>query len=163
MKTRLATLSVVLFFVSLTVSPMNDSAVNVDDVARQLICQCGCTMVLNNCSHAECVSRETMLGIIRQKISQGQSEEQIILAFVNQYGEQVLAEPPKKGFNLTAWLAPFAGLALGAGIIYFALKHWLKRGRRSEANAAVIPEEEDEKYQQRLERELKEFPERGFR
>lgn len=157
----LAKLGLVLSLFLLSASPAS-AAPTVDDVAQKLICQCGCLMMLNNCSHAECNSRETMLGIIKQKIAQGQSADQIVQAFVAQYGERVLAEPPKRGFNLTAWLFPFVGLAVGAVIVYLALKRWL---RREESPVSVAQEtgKVDEEYQRRLEQELKEFPERGFR
>lgn len=154
-------LGLLFLLVVFMVSPVR-AAPSVDDVARQLVCQCGCLMILNNCVHGECTSRDTMLAIIEQKIAQGQSSEQIVQAFVNQYGEQVLAEPPKRGFNLTAWLFPFVALAIGGVIIYVALKKWLRRG---EPPVSIMPEteEEYENYRQRLEQELKEFPERGFR
>ena len=132
------------------------------EVAQKLICQCGCLSILNNCSHAECQSRETMLGIIKQKITQGQSAEQIVQGFVSQYGEAVLAEPPKKGFNLTAWLFPFVGLAVGTAAVYIALRKWV---RRRESSVSVVPESEqnDEEYRRQLEKELRDFPDWGFR
>jgi len=118
-------------------------------------------MVLLNCSHAECGSREAMTTLITQKIDQGQSEEQIIQFFIAQYGEQVLAAPPKRGFNLMAWIMPFAALLFGAGIIYITLKKWVRRETQSQTY--IIVEEEDEKYRHQLEEELKEFAERSFR
>lgn len=156
---RLVTVLAVVF---LFARPASAAAPTVDGVAEQLICQCGCTMVLNNCSHAECASRETMLGIIKQRIAQGESEEQIVQAFVSQFGESVLAEPPKKGFNLTAWLSPFAAIAAGAVIIYLAIKKWLKRGEYA-LQADAGGGERDDEYLLRIEQDLKEFPEKGFR
>lgn len=156
-----AGLGLLLSLVFFAATPLA-AAPTVDDVAQKLICQCGCTAVLNNCTHAECGSRETMLGIIKQKIAEGQSTDQIVQSFVSQYGEKVLSEPPKQGFNLTAWLFPFVALAAGAVIIYVAVKKWLRR-RESAVSAAPESEETDEAYQRRLEQELKEFPERGFR
>ena len=135
----------------------------VSDISKQLICQCGCNMVLLNCSHAECHSREAMTAFINQEIIRGQSEEQIIASFVAQYGEQVLAEPPKRGFNLVAWVTPFAAILAGGGIIYLVLRVWVRRGRRSQAVTVTRHEEEDEVYQHQLEKELQEFTERGFR
>lgn len=161
MKRWLAGLVLSLLLTLFAASPVM-AAPTVDDVAQKLICQCGCTAVLNNCTHAECTSRETMLGIVKQKIAQGQSADQIVQSFVSQYGEKVLSEPPKSGFNLTAWLTPFISLAAGGVIIYLALKRWL---RRRKFTSGVMPEiaERNEVYRQRLEQELKEFPERGFR
>ena len=155
-------LSIILLLLTLLFfSPSRANAATVSDISKQLICQCGCNMVLLNCSHAECGSREAMTTLITQKIDQGQSEEQIIQFFIAQYGEQVLAAPPKRGFNLMAWIMPFAALLFGAGIIYITLKKWVRRETQSQTY--IIVEEEDEKYRHQLEEELKEFAERSFR
>ncbi len=147
----------------LLVSPVKADSITVSDISKQLICQCGCTMILSNCTHDECMSRDTMTTLIEQKLAQGQSEEQIIQFFVAQYGEQVLASPPKRGFNLTAWVSPFAAIAAGGVAIYFALKKWVKRGKRYQTKAVTKAKEEDKEYQRQLDKELKEFDERGFR
>ncbi|MFQ5997453.1 MAG: hypothetical protein ACE5KP_07520, partial [Dehalococcoidales bacterium] len=77
-------LGIILIFILALVFgfPARANAATVSDISKQLICQCGCTMVLLNCSHAECGSREAMTTLIAQKIDQGQSEEQIIQFFV---------------------------------------------------------------------------------
>lgn len=109
------------------------------------------------------MSRDTMTTLIEQKLAQGESQEEIIQAFIARYGEKVLAEPPKRGFNLTAWLLPFVAILGGGGVIYILLKQWVRRGRRYQADAVPKAEEGDEGYQRRVEEELEEFEERGFR
>ncbi len=151
--------SIILALAILSLFPTRADAATVSDISKQLICQCGCNSVLLNCSHAECGTRETMTALINQDLEQGQSEEQIIQSFVASYGEQVLAAPPKKGFNLMAWIMPFVALIFGGGIIYLAIKGWLKRGRLESA----IKIDEDDEYCRRLEKELSEFSERSFR
>ena len=157
-------LSIILPLITLLfLSPARANAATVSDISKQLICQCGCTMVLLNCSHAECDSREAMTTLIQQKIDQGQSEEQIIQLFVAQYGEQVLAAPPKRGFNLMAWITPFVVLIVGAGVISIVLKKWVRREAPSQTYTPAEPDERDEEYRHQLEEELKEFAERSFR
>ncbi len=160
---KLSKLGITLLLFLLFVSPVRADSTTVSDISKQLICQCGCTFVLNSCTHAECSVGVPMTALIKQKIAQGQSEEQIIQFFVAQYGEQVLASPPKRGFNLTAWILPFAAILAGGGVIYIALKKWVRRGRQSQTRATVEPEAGDEEYQRQLEKELDEFSERGFR
>ncbi len=154
-------LSIILLIVLLSFSPARANAQTVTDLSKQFICQCGCTLVLANCTHVECYSREEMTTLIEQKLAQGQSEEQIIQSFVAQYGEQVLASPPKRGFNLVAWVLPFAAILVGGGVIYVAVKKWVRQGGRSQIS--TVTEEKDEKYQRQLEEELKEFTEGSFR
>jgi cytochrome c-type biogenesis protein CcmH len=154
-------LGVILITAMLVLAPARVNAATVSEISKQLICQCGCTLVLANCTHSECMSRDTMLTLLEQKLAEGQSEEQIIQFFVVQYGEQVLASPPKRGFNLMAWITPFVAILAGGGIIYIVIKKWVRRG--TQPQTYPIAEEEDEKYRHQLEEELKEFAERSFR
>ena len=154
---------IILFIMLLFVSPAKANSVTVSDISRELICQCGCNMVLENCSHAECASREAMTADIKQRLAEGQSKEEIIQLFVDQYGEQVLSVPPKKGFNLTAWIAPLAAFLFGGMVVYIALKGWIRRSTIRQAGAVASLEEGDEHYQRRLDKELEEFTGRGFR
>ena len=156
-------LSIILLIVLLSFSPARADAATVGDISKQLICQCGCNMVLLNCSHAECMVRDAMTTLIGQKLAQGQSEAEIIQFFVAQYGEQVLAAPPKRGFNLVAWVLPFVAILGGGGVIYIALRVWVRRGRQSQTSAMAEAEEGDEEYRRQLEQELEEFTGRGFR
>ena len=57
---------------------------------------------------------------IRHEIAQGKTEDEIIDDLVAQYGTSVLAEPPKSGFDLTAWLVP--GIAIIIAAIAIALR-----------------------------------------
>ena len=143
--------------------PVRANAQTVSDISKELICQCGCTLTVANCTHGECMSRDAMLTLIEQKLTQGQSEPEIIAFFVAQYGEQVLSSPPKRGFNLVAWILPFVAILAGGGIIYIVLNKWVWQGRQSPTIATTEVDERDEKYQQRLDKELAEFTTRGFR
>ena len=55
--------------------------------------------------------------IVRERLLQGQSEQEIIDYFVSVYGNSVLAEPPRQGFGLTAWIVPPVALAVGAALL----------------------------------------------
>ena len=151
---------IILLAVLFSASPARADSATVGSISEQLICQCGCGRVLD--SHV-CATQESMVALIEQKLAQGQSGEEIIQSFVAQYGEQVLASPPKRGFNLTVWIAPFVALLLGGGAIYIALRKWVRQGKIDKASAVTEDEEGDEKYQHRLKKELAEFTGRGFR
>ena len=149
----------VLLFL-LVVSPVMADSPTANDIAGKLICQCGCGRVLD--SHI-CETQEGMVAIIEQKLAEGQSEDEIIQFFVDQYGEQVLASPPKQGFNLVAWVLPFVAILGGGGVIYAMLKTWVKRGKILQTDITTETTEVDEEYQRQLEKELEEFTEGGFR
>lgn len=69
--------------------------------------------------------------LIRQKIAQGVSEDEIMQYFINIGGEEVLASPPKRGFTLAAvWLLPAFVLLNGAGLIIMLTTRWARRRAR---------------------------------
>ncbi len=161
---KLSRLGVILFLFLLFASPVRADSPTVNDVAKELICLSGCNMVLSECTCCgEMGLYQEMMALIKQQINDGYSKDEIIQSFVARYGEQVLVEPPKQGFNLVAWILPFAAILGGGGIIYIAIKKWVMKGRQSQTRATVEPEEGDEEYQRRLEKELEEFTEEGFR
>ena len=53
--------------------------------------------------------------------------------FVAELGPQVLAVPTKSGFDLLAWLLPFAAIILGAAAVGFGARAWLKNRDDSDA------------------------------
>ena len=62
----------------------------VSDISKEIMCPCGeCTEVLNVC---DCPRADELTALIEKKLSQGQSAEQIVLYFLNQYGEQILVQ-----------------------------------------------------------------------
>ncbi len=152
-----------VYFVLQPGMPALADSPTVGDISQELICQCGCTLTVANCTHIECMSRDAMVTAIKDKLDQGQSEEAIIQFFVAQYGEQVLASPPKQGFNLVVWILPFAGILGGIIIIYIAIKKWVKQGKRPQSSTPTKDDESDEEYRKRLEKELSDFTEGGFR
>ena len=56
---------------------------------------------------------DRMRAFIRSRIGAGDTKSEIKETLVAQFGEAVLASPPKRGFNLTIWIAPVAALIGG--------------------------------------------------
>ena len=152
----------ILSLILLPVTPVLAEEMTADDIADQLMCQCDCGMVLSNCTHATCPSAPVMIAVIEQRLAQSESQEEILDYFVAQYGEQVLTSPPKKGFNLVLWILTPAAILVGGVVIYLTVKAWEERGRQSPSTTGGA-KEGDEEYQERLEKELDEFSEGGFR
>ncbi|MFQ5341714.1 MAG: cytochrome c-type biogenesis protein CcmH [Anaerolineae bacterium] len=98
---------------------------------------------------------QEMRAEIIQRLQEGQPEQEIIQAFVDRYGKQVLNQPPVEGFNLLAWVIPFVGLALALIVGGWALRQWLRRRpvagvEAVESGVGDLPEE----YLRRLEEEV---------
>jgi cytochrome c-type biogenesis protein CcmH len=95
------------------------------DVEDEVMCPiCGTALNLSGAPQAD---RER--AFIRRQIAAGKTKEEIKDALVAQYGTEVLAEPPKSGFDLTAWLVPLAGILLAAVAIALGLRRWRRAAR----------------------------------
>jgi cytochrome c-type biogenesis protein CcmH len=94
---------------------------------------------------------------IARQIAAGRTTDQIKAYFVAELGPQVLAVPKTSGFDLLAWLLPFAAILFGAAAVGFGAKAWLRN--RDAADATPAPEEPKmaPKLEQRVDQELAAF------
>lgn len=58
-----------------------------------------------------------MRAIIKTKLLEGHSKEEILDYFVSSYGETILASPPPRGFSVILWLLPVLSVLIGGAII----------------------------------------------
>jgi len=65
-----------------------------------------------------------MMKELETHIDAGETDAQIIAAFSEKYGLTVLSEPPATGFNLLAYILPFAALLIGALIAAYVARTW---------------------------------------
>ena len=96
------------------------------DLENALMCQCDdkCGKVLINCTCD--TSHETRRHLVK-RLASGLTVEQIIQAYVDKYGETVLSAPTKTGFNLTAWVTPFAALVVGGFGVRKVMRSWTRK------------------------------------
>lgn len=78
-----------------------------------------------------------MRDIIRKKLAQGESREAILSYLVDRYGEVILREPSRSGFNQLLWLLPSASIAVGAALLGYFVYRW--QGRRKQVAAQASP------------------------
>jgi cytochrome c-type biogenesis protein CcmH len=107
------------------VSTLAQTEVPTDDevnaIAKQLFCPVCENIPLDACGTAAC---EQWRGIIRDKLAEGWTEQQIKNYFVEQYGDRVLAEPPAKGFNWVVYLVPGIIFLVGVYSFYRGFQNW---------------------------------------
>lgn len=65
-----------------------------------------------------------MKAFIARRVAAGDTKGEIKAQLVDQFGERVLAAPPRRGFNLLAWLLPLAGAGVGAALLGFLAWRW---------------------------------------
>ena len=102
----------------------SSTAARFNDLGGRLMCTCGCAQLLGGCDHVGCPSRGQEMADLQAQIIAGKTDQQILTWFAAKYGATVLAAPPARGFDLLAWIAPFAvfGAALLGTILL--IKHW---------------------------------------
>lgn len=103
-----------------------------------------------------------MRDFIRAKTREGWSRQRILDTLIRQYGEQILAVPPKEGFSLAAWLTPFVTIFGGVAVTGFLLTRWLRERKRHDAYLLVeitrdVDERDLHRYEAQLQKELEQF------
>lgn len=159
-RTLLSLIGLVLLLVGLTSPGFAQGSDPTDDevnaIASQLYCPVCENIPLDACGTAAC---EQWRGIIRDKLAEGWTEDQIKAYFVNQYGDRVLAEPPRQGFNWLVYLVPPLALAAGIVLLVLGFRAW-KAPAQAQATApdtrkkGQSPQPPDE-YIKKVEEELK--------
>lgn len=100
-------------------------------------------------SHAELA--EDLRREVREQMSQGKNDQEIIDYLVARYGDFVLYKPPVKSYTVLLWFGPFALLLIGAGVLVYQLRKRRRTVQESELTpeaqqrAASLLNEEDNK------------------
>jgi len=130
-------------------APVDDEAVRA--VAAELRC-----VVCQSLSVADSPSETAhqMREIVRERLAAGETPEQVKAYFVDKYGPWILLAPPRRGFGLLVWVAPFAALFGGLVVVALVVRRWSRRPVRPEDSAAPIV---DEAMRARIGREMAEM------
>jgi len=94
------------------------------------------------------------IALIASRVDAGDTKSEIKDRLVAEYGTQILAAPPKKGFNLLAWLLPIVGVLGGALVLAVLAWRW-SRVREPGLPVGVL----DPALERRIDQELARFDE----
>ena len=99
------------------------------NLENALMCKCDdkCGKVLINCT---CDTSKETRKTLTAKLESGLTVDQIIKQYVDKYGETVLSAPTKSGFNLSAWIMPFAALVAGGFGVRKVIKSWVRPDKK---------------------------------
>jgi cytochrome c-type biogenesis protein CcmH len=134
-------------------APALAASPTLSDLEDELVCPtCDVTLDQSNAPIAD-----RMRAFIRGRIAAGDSKEEIKAKLVAEFGERVLAVPPRRGFDLLAWLLPIGGALLAAAVVGVAAWRWSRAPVTEPVGAAngrgsIAPE-----LERRLEEELARF------
>ena len=96
-----------------------------------------------------------MRDLVKKKLREGKTKEEILQFFAHRYGEIILTKPVKTGFNLVLWVLPSLLILLVAVVLYIKVRRW---SIKDDAQTEVKEEISDlSDYQERLEKELERF------
>jgi cytochrome c-type biogenesis protein CcmF len=127
------------------------------DLQGHIVCMCGTCgrKLIGECTCSTAAEMRKTLGAL---VAQGLNREQVIQAFVREYGSQeVLAEPIDRGFNRLAWLLPYgmglAGIVLVGGVAV----RWSRRRGEQAVDAEPAEPQRSPALEERLDDELREL------
>ena len=115
-----------------------DAGSRLVDLDHRLMCTCGCAEILGECNHVGCQNSTEELNLLRAGIAAGKNDQQILDTFVAKYGAVVLAAPTTHGFDLVAWIAPFAVFAAALLGTILLVRRWSVGKTQSEAPASDL-------------------------
>lgn len=123
----------------------------VNEIAGQLYCPVCENTPLDVCPTQACHQwRE----LIRLQLAEGKTEAEIKQYFVDNYGDRVLAEPPRTGLNWLVYILPPVLILFGAFMLFKNFQAWTKPkeavSTSNQKRSGVSSE-----YVKRLEEELK--------
>jgi cytochrome c-type biogenesis protein CcmH/NrfF len=100
-------------------------------LGKRVLCRCGgCEDSAGLCNHpggtfsGPCETARGMQKDLDAHVTRGESDDQILQAMVEQYGPTVLVEPPKKGFDLLAWIMPIAVPLIALVLVWEVVRRW---------------------------------------
>jgi cytochrome c-type biogenesis protein CcmH len=129
----------------------SDAHPTLAELEGQIMCPiCHTTLDQSNSAAAQRIK-----AFIVRRIRAGDSKSEIERRLVSDFGPAILAQPPKRGFDLLAWLLPIGGLGAGAVAVGFAAWRWTRSREPEPALAAAGPL--DPALERRLDDELRRF------
>ena len=121
-----------------------DTDARFNQLGHKLMCMCGCNQILLECNHVGCAYSDRMRNELMAGLQRGDNDSLILQSFVQKYGNTVLAAPTSSGFNVVAWIMPFAIFVLACALTIWIVRAWKARTlAQPVAHPNLAPEELD--------------------
>lgn len=125
---------------TLAISARAQESARARTIGQKLMCVCGCNQILTACNHIGCTFSHDMLKELDDRVARGDSDDLILQSFVQEYGPNVLAEPPAKGFNWVAWITPVLVPLVALFAVSEVVRRWRRRAAALPSGPGVSPE-----------------------
>jgi cytochrome c-type biogenesis protein CcmH len=124
------------------------------EIEEALTCQCGCGLTVHSCNHVQCPSGIPLKEEIAGQLAAGKDRAEVLTYFSTKYGEKILSSPTTTGFNLVAWVTPFAAVFVATAVVVIVSRRWR---RAPEPPPPTARNTEDDARRAQLEAELDRF------
>lgn len=125
------------------------SADEVNRIASQLYCPVCENIPLDECATEAC---DAWRDLIRTRLAEGWTDDEIKDYFVAQYGDRVLGDPPRRGLNWLLYLLPPTVILVGLALMLSKLKRHPKQQQKDDFEAK-------DPYLEKVERDLRNMDE----
>jgi len=125
---------------------------DVRSVSERIVCYCGCPHL--QVSKCFCGTADSMRLDIANRLDAGESEEDVIAAYVKEHGTWILAVPPREGFNWVIWVGPPVALVAGVLLLLGVGRRWSRPTHVLPVREAVALGEAEQHEKDRYRAEL---------
>jgi cytochrome c-type biogenesis protein CcmH len=150
-KSSLLVLVLAAFCLAQSTTPLANPRVR--RIGDKLMCLCGCGATITSCNMLGCSHSKPARARILSMVNAGMSDSQIIDAFVQENGLQILVRPPAEGFNLLGYVMPFIGVAIGLVFVWWVIKRF-SRPVPAPAGGPAVDDATLAAYQARIDKDL---------
>lgn len=156
MRQRMPSLAAALALLAAPAALADEMYLKVRKIGDRIECTCGCSSTIATCNMVGCHVRVPINEEIRAGIEAGRTQEEILEAVYEKYGQEMRVEPRREGFGVVGWAMPFVSLLAGLAAIPFVVRRW-RRNAREQAAAKSTPARVVERYSEEIERQLEEM------
>jgi cytochrome c-type biogenesis protein CcmH/NrfF len=116
--------TILALFLSLGSLMAADSSSRYESVGSKIMCSCGCGQMLLKCNHVGCPNSATMIRQLHEQLAATEDDQAVLNFFRKEWGVTTVVEPDRHGFELLAWILPFAGLGVGVLLLVVVVHKW---------------------------------------
>ena len=132
----------------------SDTAPTLDEQARSIDRSLICPVCPGETiDQAQVALAGQMRTIVRERLAEGMTRDEVLQFFVERYGDSVLAAPPKEGFNLIAWIVPIVAVVAGAVAVVLVVLA-MRRNTPASVDGESYSEDGLEEYLAIVDREI---------
>jgi cytochrome c-type biogenesis protein CcmH/NrfF len=147
---RISLLALVIALAALAQTASENPSADVRRVGMRLQCQCGCKDSVATCSMLECGFSKPAKERIARMQNVGMSDQQIVQAFIQDYGPGIFLAPP----SAFGWIVPYVSVGFGLMVIWLFVRKYRKPKPVAEIGPIELDDPALAKYKDQIEKEM---------